>query len=127
LGALKSRPCSRDRAKVENPANGAVVVGEGQTDNPGRGSTFDFVLGDEFAFVEHGEKVYAALDEACPDGKALFSTVDGDANAHARICDEKPQGWTYLRLHWSTHPVYSQGVHVAGEQPDSCALCAGNT
>ena len=122
---LLYRPFSRDPAKVENPANGAMVIGEGQTDNPGRGSTFDFVLGDEFAFVEHGEKVYAALDEACPDGKVLFSTVNGDSNAHARICDEKPLGWTYLRLHWSTHPVYSQGLHVAGDEP-SCRLCAAN-
>lgn len=123
--ALRFRPFSRDPAKIENPSNGAIVVGEGQTDNPGRGSTFDFVLGDEFAFVEHGERVYAALDEACPDGKILFSTVQGDNNAHARICDEKPLGWTYLRLHWSTHPVYSRGLHVAGADA-GCAMCAGN-
>lgn len=122
---LRYRPFSRDPAKVENPDNGAIVVGEGQTDNPGRGSTFDFVLGDEFAFVEHGEKVYAALDEACPDGKILFSTVDGDSNAHARICDERPSGWTYLKLGWWTHPVYSQGLHVAGKL-DGCKLCVGN-
>lgn len=125
VGKLLYRPFSRDPAKIENPSNGAVIIGEGQTDNPGRGSTFDGILGDEFAFVEHGERVYAALDEACPDGKALFSTVNGDDNAHARICDEKPLGWTYLRLHWSTHPVYSQGLHIAGDE-QGCALCAGN-
>ena len=119
------RPFSRDPAKIENPANGAVVVGEGQTDNPGRGSTFDFVLGDEFAFVEHSTRVYGALDDACPDGKVLFSTVNGDDNEHARIADERPQGWTYLRLHWSTHPVYSRGLHIAGKDPD-CKLCEGN-
>jgi hypothetical protein len=123
--ALRYRPFSRDPAKIENPANGAVVIGEGQTDNPGRGSTFDFVLGDEFAFVEHSTRVYGALDEACPDGKVLFSTVNGDDNEHARICDERPAGWTYLRLHWSTHPVYSRGLHIAG-QDDGCELCAGN-
>jgi hypothetical protein len=124
-GRLVFRPFSRDPAKVENPANGSVCIGEGQTDDPGRGSTFDFVLGDEFAFLRHSERVHAALDEACPDGKAYLSTVNGEGNAHARIAKERPEGWTYLRLHWSSHPVYSQGLHVAGDDPD-CELCKGN-
>jgi hypothetical protein len=126
--------------KVENFANGAVVYGEGQKDDPFRGSTLDFFLGDEFAFVEHGEQVHAAIDDACPDGKAYVSTVNGDDNVHARIADEKPAGWTYLRLHWSTHPIYSKGVHVAAalerddrgrvtgvaqEGEPGCRLCEG--
>lgn len=124
-GQLVFRPFSRDPAKIENPSNGAVWIGEGQTDNPGRGSSFDAMLGDEFAFVEHSDKVYAAIDEACPQGKALLSTPYGEGNEHARIADERPDGWVYLRLHWSGHPVYSKGVHVAGEDPD-CQLCEGN-
>jgi len=104
-------------AKVENPEKGSFWIGEGQTDNPGRGSTFDAVLGDEFAFVEHAEKVYAALDDACPQGKALLSTVNGEQTAHARLAKTRPKGKTYLRLHWSTHPVYSVGLHAAA-RPD---------
>lgn len=122
---LVFRPFSRDPAKVENPVRGSVVIGEGQTDNPGRGSTFDFALGDEFAFVQHSGRVHSALDEACPTGKAYLSTVNGDGNEHARIADEKPEGWTYLRLHWSEHAVYSTGLHTAGDAAD-CVLCAGN-
>lgn len=125
LVKLVFRPFSRDPAKIENPVRGGVVVGEGQTDDPGRGSTFDFVAGDEFAFLLHTEKIHASLDEACPEGKLYLSTVNGDGNAHARLAKEKPAGWTYLRLHWSTHPVYSVGLHMAGEDPD-CALCQGN-
>jgi hypothetical protein len=60
-----------------------------------------------------------------PGREGAVLDVNGDGNEHARICDEKPQGWTYLRLHWSTHPVYSRGLHVAGDDPD-CELCAGN-
>jgi hypothetical protein len=127
-------------AKVENLANGAVVYGEGQKDDPFRGSTLDFVLVDEAAFVRHGEQVHAALDDACPDGKAYVSTVNGDDNVHARIADSQPDGWTYLRLHWSNHPVYSQGLHLAAalDRDDrghavgvaepglaGCELCAG--
>lgn len=125
LGQLTFRPFSNQPAKIENQSNGSVVYGEGQGDDPGRGGDFGFVLVDEAAFVRHGEKVLAALSEACPNGKALLSTVNGDGNAHARICDQKPDGWQVLRLHWSEHPVYSQGLHVAGEL-DSCALCHGN-
>ena len=138
LPRLNFRPFSRELAKVENPRTGAVIYGEGQTDDPGRGGTFDGILVDEASFVRHGEKVYAAIDEACPNGKALNSTVNGNGNVHARIADEKPAGWTYLRLHWSDHPIYRQGLHVAGvpadQQPDPdmaaaarrCDLCVGN-
>lgn len=137
LGTLVFRPFSREPAKIENAERDSFWVGEGQTDNPGRGDTFDAALVDEAAFVEHGEQVYAALDEACPDGKALLSTVNGDDNFHARICDERPSGWTYLRLHWSEHPIYSQGLHIAGVTPAKqptlemakaaavCDLCKG--
>src|SRR3990172_6683181 len=112
LGTLLFRPFSREPAKIENPLTGATIYGEGQTDNPGRGDTYDYVIGDEFAFVEHGEKVHAALDEACPEGKAYVSTVNGDSNAHARLCDERPQGYRYLRLHWAEHSVYGEGAHL---------------
>lgn len=125
LGELEFRPFSTRPATIQNLARGGIVYGEGQTDNPGRGGTFDYALADEAAFIRHGEKVYAALDEACPDGKALLSTVNGDTNWHARICDERPANYEYLRLHWSEHPVYSQGLHVAGEEAD-CAFCEGN-
>ncbi|HLE99651.1 MAG TPA: hypothetical protein VI540_07105 [Gaiellaceae bacterium] len=125
LGTLTFRPFSREPAKIENPRNGATLYGEGQTDNPGRGDTYDYVLVDEAAFVEHGELVHAALGDACPEGKAYFSTVNGDSNMHARLADEKPKGWTYLRLHWSEHPFYGKGLHVAGGL-DDCAQCAGN-
>lgn len=141
LGDLRFWPVSNQGpAKIENLANGAVVYGEGQKDDPFRGMTLDYFFGDEFAFVQHGESVHAAVDDACPDGKAYVSTVQGDDNVHARIADEQPEGWRYLRLHWSAHPVYSVGLHVAAAlerdergkavgvaQPglDDCALCAG--
>jgi hypothetical protein len=123
-------------AKVENQANGAVVYGEGQKDDPFRGSTLDYVLVDEAARVRHGEQVHAAIDDACPTGKAYLSTPYGDENVHARLADERPAGYRYLRLHWSTHPVYSKGLHVAalidgdtGETLEAgdaaCALCQG--
>lgn len=136
LAALVCRPFSRDPAKVENPRTGALVIGEGQVDDPGRGGTFDGVIADEAAFLEHGEKIHAALDEACPEGKVYLSTVNGDGNFHARLADERPSGWRYRRNHWSHHPVYGQGLHLtASVDPQTgelleagmaeCELCAG--
>lgn len=135
---LTFHPFSVDPAKIVNEHTGATWHGEAQSDDPGRGGTFDAVLVDEAAFVRHGESVYAAIDEACPEGKALLSTPFGSDNFHARLADEEPEGWRYLRLHWSTHPIYSKGLHVAGLEPErqptaemadvarSCPLCRGN-
>lgn len=119
---LAFRPFSRDPAKVENLETGAVLLGEGQTDNPGRGSTLDCCVVDEAAHVQHGEKVHAAIDEACKRGKLYLSTPEGQGNMHARLAKERPQGWTYLRLHWSDHPHYRVGAHIAGADPD-CQRC----
>lgn len=121
LGTLtfKQKP-----SKIES-SRGAVVYGEGQNDDPGRGQSLDFVLVDEAARVEHGEFVHSSLSISCSDGKVYLSTPKGSHNMHARIARTKPLGWTYLRLHWSTHPVYSRGLHTAGQDP-TCALCEGN-
>lgn len=117
------KPPSAGRAYLLSQT-GARVRGEVRRDNPGRGTTLDFVIVDEAAHVTHGELVHASLDDACRQGKLYTSTVNGDENFHARLCDARPAGWTYLRQHWSEHPVYGVGVHVAGSDSDGCAACA---
>jgi hypothetical protein len=112
-------------SKIESPQTGGVVYGEGQVDDAFRGMTLDYCVMDETAFIEHGELVYASITEACKSGKMLGSTVNGDGTIHARIIDARPKGWTIFRHHWSQHPVYSVGLHVAGEDP-KCAMCEGN-
>lgn len=122
LGDLVYRPAASDPASIANPARGALVYGECQRDDPGRGQSLDWLIVDEAAHVQHGEMIHAALADACPNGKVYLSTVTGDDNMHARLCDDKPAGWTYLRLHWSAHPAYGRGAHVAGAD-DDCPLC----
>ena len=112
-------------SKIENPVTGSVVYGEGQDDDSARGDSLDFAIIDEAAKIQHGELVHQGLTSACPGGKVYLSTPHGSGNMHARIADSRPQGWAYLRLHWSQHPVYSIGLHVAGQDP-ACVLCAGN-
>jgi hypothetical protein len=138
LGKLIFRPNSREPAKIENVGRDSVVYGGEASPDPGRGGSFDGAVIDEAAFVPWGEKVHGALDEACPNGKLYLSTPQGDDNIHARIIDERPRGWRILRHHWSEHPVYREGLHVAGVEPDQqpdaemranatgCKLCQGN-
>lgn len=115
------RPFSVDPAMIESPT-GAVVRGECQRDDPGRGSTFDWAIVDEAAHVQHGESVHKAIDDAAVTGKLYLSTPEGEDNFHARLCNEQPEGWQYLRLHWAGHPVYGKGAHVAGTSK-RCKLC----
>lgn len=121
VAPLIFRPFSTDPAMIESPT-GAVVRGECQRDDPGRGSTFDYAIVDEAAHVQHGESVHKAIDDAAVTGKLYLSTPEGEDNFHARLCNEQPEGWEYLRLHWSGHPVYGKGAHVAGTKK-GCALC----
>jgi hypothetical protein len=65
--------------------------------------------------VQHGESVHKAIDDAAASGKLYLSTPEGEDNFHARLCNEQPQGWTYLRLHWSSHPIYGKGSHIAAQ------------
>lgn len=121
VASLIYRPFSVDPAMIESPT-GAVVRGECQRDDPGRGSTFDWAIVDEAAHVQHGESVHKAIDDAAVTGKLYLSTPEGEDNFHARLCNEQPEGWQYLRLHWSGHPVYGKGQHVAGTKK-GCKLC----
>jgi hypothetical protein len=125
IGELEPLIFRTHPSKIESPATAAVIYGEGRVDDPFRGMTLDGILVDEAAFVQHGEAVFAAIGEACPQGKALISTVQGDDTIHARIIDSRPKGWRIRRDHWTKHPIYSKGLHVAGEDPD-CRLCEGN-
>lgn len=121
MAPLIFRPFSVDPAAIE-AANGAFVRGECQRDDPGRGSTFDWAIVDEAAHVQHGESVHKAIDDAAVSGKLYLSTPEGEDNFHARLCNEQPQGWDYIQLHWSGHPVYGKGAHVAGKGK-RCAAC----
>lgn len=103
----------------------AVLVGEGATPNPGRGGTYARAIADEAARMPYGKAAFASLSRACPTGKLFNSTPKGEDNEYARLREARPKGWTFLRHHWSGHPIYGAGAHVAGTL-NSCPLCRGN-
>lgn len=110
---------------ITNRLNGAYLVGRGREDDPARGGQYDAYLGDEFARIEHAEQVQESLVSACPTGRHYNSTPFGEDNEYYELKKAKSAELIYLHFHWSIHPVYSEGLHVAGEDPE-CELCANN-
>lgn len=117
----RARPSMiRNRLRPQSYIRGAV-----QSPDVGRGRKYTHGLLDEAARLAWGESVQAAITRAIPSGRFYNSTPFGKANAYYRIREQRPANFIFLRHHWSGHPLYSKGLHVAGDQPDRCPLCAG--
>ena len=118
-------------------ANG-YLVGEGAVSDVGRGGQYDAALVDEAARIPFGQQVEESLTNACPRGRFYNSTPYGEDNVYAQIKQSRSREFVFLRHHWTIHPLYRVGLHVAGltpeEQPTGeqarnaagCALCDGN-
>lgn len=113
-------PLIRNRAHPQR-----FVTGEGQTPDPGRGGRYAGVFLDEAARLRYDQQGQAALARACPEGRLMLSTPQGKGNVYYRIRNNPPVGWTVINHHWSKHPDYSIGMHVAAADLD-CPLCAMN-
>jgi Terminase large subunit, T4likevirus-type, N-terminal len=116
---------SAGKSIVRNDGTGAFLQGEGATPDPGRGGTFDYAILDEAARIPWSESVHQSVSRACPSGRAYNSTPFGHDNVYYRLRVERPRGYRFLTHHWSLHPEYSRGLHVAGQEPATCDLCAG--
>lgn len=68
--------------RIENPENGATIVGEAG-DNIGRGNRTSIYFKDESAFYEHPDTIDAALSQTS-NCKIDVSTPNGPANPFAR-------------------------------------------
>lgn len=104
---------------------GTHLTAEGQGPDPARGRKYKAILLDEAARIPWSEQVNASTRAACPDGRFYNSTPYGTGNTYGRLAKERPSNFIFRRDHWSIHPLYSIGLHVAGADP-KCAQCAGN-
>ena len=95
------------------------LVGRGAVLNPGRGGRYRFWIIDEAAHFPHGESAHKALARAIPHGRVYNSTPEGEDNVYFRLRSERPKGYRIVRHHWSEHPIYGQGAHVAATAPDA--------
>jgi hypothetical protein len=100
---LRYRPFSRDPAKVENPTNGASSSARARPTTPAaaRRSTSSSATSSRSSSTA---RRCTRARRGVPGRQGAVLDGQRRLNEHARICDEKPLGWTYLRLHWSTHP-----------------------
>lgn len=110
---------------IVNRLTGASLVGGVATEDPGRGGSYTNVLIDEFARVPWGGAAHRSLRSACPRGRLYGSTPHGKSNRFYELVSRPPRGYRKVRLHWSRHPIYGAGVHIAGEHPEECVRCAG--
>lgn len=116
----KSRP-----SIIQNVITNGFLTAEGATPDPARGARFHGILLDEAARIPWSEAVHASVSRACPSGMFYNSTPYGSDNTYGRLAKQRPRNFLFLRHHWSIHPLYSEGLHVAGDDPD-CELCDGN-
>jgi hypothetical protein len=103
----------------------AFLIGEGQTTDPGRGGKFGFCFLDEASRLSWGDAVQQAVVNACPQGRFYNSTHYGEDNLYYRLGETRDPEMVYLRHHWSRHPLYSRGLHLAGSRPTKCKQCFG--
>jgi hypothetical protein len=91
---------------INNIALSSSIKGESSSSNAGRGGNYHYALLDEAAFIPNSESVYASTRLACKKGLIICSTPNGKGNIHWRIkYGSTETGFSYLRLHWSDHPL----------------------
>jgi hypothetical protein len=126
---LKANELEFRHLRIVNRTNNAMVQGYASSVSPGRSGGFQRAILDEFAQIEHNsERIMASVGPACPRGIVILSTPNGMGNAFARIVHEEARSvfpnedppnpnkhWIKLALHWSTHPLRSDGKWKARE------------
>ena len=97
---------------IENPANKSVIDGESTNENFGAGDRRTAVLLDEFALVEIGYRILAAVGDVT-DCVIYNSTPLTASGAYYDVLQKlrlKHPDWI-LRLHWSDHPYKRIGLY----------------
>jgi hypothetical protein len=107
---------------IVSALSNGYVIGRGKEDDPATGGTYDGYLQDESARIPNSRKVEASVVSACPQGRIYISTPFGKDNVFYELKETPRADFTYLSHHWSIHPVYRRGLHVAGAD-DTCSRC----
>jgi hypothetical protein len=121
----------RTMARLENPDNGSVVVGEATTGDIGRGGRSTAILLDEFAAVEP-DRQWATLASTRDNTKTriFVSTPSGEPDGFSQMCDKKSDAVWRLDMRWQDHPLKAEGLYVRDGRDRSpwydaeCSRCA---
>ncbi|KKK73718.1 hypothetical protein LCGC14_2891030, partial [marine sediment metagenome] len=101
----------RTKSHIENPENKSIIDGEATTGSFARGDRRSAILLDEFADVDMGHRILSATRDATKC-RLFNSTPQGVANA---FFDLTQTNIKKLRLHWSLHPIKSEGLYTTNE------------
>lgn len=100
---------TRNKLALHNDDNGSTIDGESTNSDFARGDRRTAILLDEFAAVENGQSILAAVQDATPC-TIYNSTPQGSGNAfYAKAQSDIVK----LRFHWSEHPTKRVGLYTA--------------
>lgn len=105
------RNAHRRHLHIENPENGSTIDGEATTIDFARGARCTAILLDEFASVPDGHRILTATRDATKC-RLFNSTPKGTSNA---FYDIRQTDIKKLRIHWSEHPMKSEGLYTTDE------------
>lgn len=124
---LRSRERLDFKEGMIQNTRGGYIHGASATPNVGRGSTLDMAVLDEFAHVDWSRLVWASITQACKRGKVVNSTPNGRGNEYYKIvATHKKRRMQKLDFHWTEHPLFNEGMHVSGDDPN-CPDCVAGT
>jgi len=98
-----------------HPINGATIAGESNNINFGRSDRRKAILFDEFASWEQTDRAAwqsCASTSKCRIPLSTANTRGTNCHFYTVIHNAKKKGLPYLRLHWSLHPVFAEGLYV---------------
>lgn len=105
-------PVEYKKFSIRVPATSSMVKGETSKGGKAvRAGTYNRALGDEFAFVEHGEAVFTGLRQSAKTGTCLNSTPNGMGDTFSRIRHSPTTTFQKLSFHWSEHPRKAIGLY----------------
>ena len=91
-----------------NPLINSTIDGTSTTGDVARGGRREFIVLDEFAFVENQDAVLSATADAA-QCRLFISTPNGSGNAFYRMRETDMPGLTLI---WWLHPVKSKGLYI---------------
>lgn len=114
---LGDRDPNRKGLHLANADTKSVMDGESTTGDAGRGDRRTAMFMDELAAFElnDGFKVLKSSRDTTKC-RIFNSTPQGANNAFFEVCHNS--GARVIRMHWSSHPLYNQGLYTAERGPN---------
>lgn len=103
-------PLTFTKRRITCPARRSYAVGDARKGNIGRGGTYDWLLVDEHAHIEHSESSHASAEPAAK--KLIYpSTPNGRQNCYARLWHDPHSNFKKLDFLWYCRKDRRVGIY----------------